>query len=181
MLEILHKYDRLWIKYVLELGCNIDTAKDVVQEFYLKMYEKDADYLFNKDEPNFYGCYVILRNMVFDLKRKEKRFIFETEDSIKENSEEIYSENEVIEKIECVFEWIKENDIDLDSSIKNASDMKKLYFSQIFQDIFLNKVSISALSRESNIGYYSLYNTVQLIKEEIKQKYENRDFTRESI
>jgi len=59
--------------------------------------------------------------------------------------------------------------------------MKKLYFSQIFQDIFLNKVSISALSRESNIGYYSLYNTVQLIKEEIKQKYENRDFTRENI
>ena len=180
MLEILHKYDRLWIKYVLELGCNIDTAKDVVQEFYLKMYEKNADYLFNKDEPNFYGCYVILRNMVFDLKRKEKRFIFETEESIKDGSEEVYSESEVIEKIECVFEWLRENDVALDN-IRNSSDMKKLYFSQIFQDVFLNKVSISSLSRESNIGYYSLYNTVQLIKEEIQKKYENRDFTRESI
>ncbi len=180
MLEILHKYDRLWIKYVLELGCNIDTAKDVVQEFYLKMYEKDTDYTFNKDEPNFYGCYVILRNMVFDLKRKEKRFIFETEESIKENIKEDYSENDVIEKIECVFEWLRENDVALDS-IRNSSDMKKLYFSQIFQDVFLNKVSISALSRESNIGYYSLYNTVQLIKEEIQEKYENRNFTRKNI
>lgn len=180
MLEILHKYDRLWIKYVLELGCNIDTAKDVVQEFYLKMYEKNADYLFNKDEPNFYGCYVILRNMVFDLKRKEKRFIFETEESIKDGSEEVYSESEVIEKIECVFEWLRENDVALDN-IRNSSDMKKLYFSQIFQDVFLNKVSISSLSRESNIGYYSLYNTVQLIKEEIQKKYENRHFTRKNI
>ena len=180
MLEILHKYDRLWIKYVLELGCNIDTAKDVVQEFYLKMYEKNADYLFNKDEPNFYGCYVILRNMVFDLKRKEKRFIFETEESIKDGSEEVYSESEVIEKIECVFEWLRENDVALDN-IRNSSDMKKLYFSQIFQDVFLNKVSISSLSRESNIGYYSLYNTVQLIKEEIQKKYENRYFTRKNI
>lgn len=180
MLEILHKYDRLWIKYVLELGCNIDTAKDVVQEFYLKMYEKDTDYTFNKDEPNFYGCYVILRNMVFDLKRKEKRFIFETEESIKESIKEDYNENDVIEKIECVFEWLRENDVALDS-IRNSSDMKKLYFSQIFQDVFLNKVSISALSRESNIGYYSLYNTVQLIKEEIKEKYENRDFIRKNI
>lgn len=181
MLEILHKYDRLWIKYVLELGCNIDTAKDVVQEFYLKMHEKDADYTFNDDQPNFYGCYVILRNMVFDLKRKEKRFIFETEDSIKESSEEVYSESEVLNKIECVFDWIKENDIDLNSSIRNASDMKKLYFSQIFQDIFLNNVSISALSRESNIGYFSLRNTVQLIKKEIQEKYETGDFTRENI
>ncbi|MDB4459772.1 hypothetical protein N9015_01140 [Akkermansiaceae bacterium] len=181
MLEILHKYNRLWIKYVLGLGCNIDTAKDIVQEFYLKMYEKDADYTFNNDEPNFYGCYVILRNMVFDLKRKEKRFVFDTEESVKENSEEAYSEVEVLEKIESIFDWIKDNDIDLDSGVKNASDMKKLYFSQIFQDVFLNNVSISALSRESNIGYYSLYNTVQLIKEEIKEKYENRDFTRENI
>lgn len=180
MLEILHKYDRLWIKYVLELGCNIDTAKDIVQEFYIKMYEKDADYTFNKDEPNFYGCYVILRNMVFDLKRKEKRFIFDTEESIKDGSEEVYSESEVIEKIECIFEWLRENDIALDS-VRNSSDMKKLYFSQIFQDVFLNKVSISSLSRESNIGYYSLYNTVQLIKEEIKHKYENRDFIRKDI
>ncbi|MEJ6791990.1 MAG: hypothetical protein QNK89_04455 [Lacinutrix sp.] len=181
MLEILHKYNRLWIKYVLELGCNIDTAKDIVQEFYLKMHDKETDYIFNKDQPNFYGCYVILRNMVFDLKRKEKRFIFETEESINESSEEAYSETEVVDKIECVFEWIKENDIDLDSSILNASDMKKLYFSQIFQDVFLNNVSISALSRHSNIGYFSLRNTVLLIKEEIKNKYENRELTRKNI
>ena len=181
MLEILYKYDRLWIKYVLELGCNIDTAKDIVQEFYLKMHEKNTDYLFNKDEPNFYGCYVILRNMIFDLKRKEKRFILETEESIKEESEELYREDDVLDKIQCVFEWLKENDADLIDKSFNYKEIKKIYFSSIFKEVFLNKKKISVFSRELNISYDSLYHTVQLIKKEIKQKYETRDFIREDL
>ena len=177
MLEILYKYDRLWVKYVLELGCNIDTAKDIVQEFYLKMHQIDADYTFNKDEPNFYGCYVVLRNMVFDLKRKEKNLMLVDEDNIAEEYEEEYSENDVMDKIKCVFEWLKENDADLDDKNLNYKDIKKIYFSSIFKEVFLNKKKISVFSRELNISYDSLYHTVQLIKKEITNKYETRNFT----
>ena len=51
----------------------------------------------------------------------------------------------------------------------------------MFNEIFLEGKTIAELSRETTIGYYSLYNTVKIIKNEIKSNYETRDTSREDI
>jgi len=110
MLSKLFKYQRLWIGYVLDLGCNLDTAKDIVQEFYIKMQHKD--YFYDENSPNFYGCYVVLRNMVFDLKRKEKQVEFLELEYLPEAEVEEYTEPNYDEKIKAISNWLESNYID---------------------------------------------------------------------
>ena len=45
-----------------------------------------------------------------------------------------------------------------------------LYFKFIYEKIFLERISISELSREVGITYFSLRNTVLIIKEQIKNE-----------
>jgi len=178
MLSKLFKYQRLWIGYVLDLGCNIDTAKDIVQEFYLKMQHKD--YFYDENSPNFYGCYVVLRNMVFDLKRKEKQVEFLELEYLPEAEVEEYTEPNYDDKIKAISNWLESNyinhnaeEIDYDSEV-----LKKIYYKTIYEEVFENGKKITHLSRETGISYYSLYNTVRHIKKQIN---ESRDFIREDI
>src|SRR5210317_1781819 len=164
MLSKLYKYQRLWIGYVMDLGCNIDTAKDIVQEFYIKMIGKD--YSYDENSPNFYGCYVVLRNMVFDLKRKEKQVEFLELEYFPEAEVEEYTEPNYDEKIKAISNWLESNyidhnaeELDYDSEI-----LKKIYYKTIYEEVFENGKKIAQLSRETGISYYSLYNTVRHIK-----------------
>ena len=70
MLKILSRYHDMFVGYVLGFGVNPDTAQDIVQEFYLKMHDYKKDIMIG-EEINFYFVYLVLRNMVFDLKKKE--------------------------------------------------------------------------------------------------------------
>jgi hypothetical protein len=178
MLSRVFKYHRLWIGYVLELGCNIDTAKDIVQEFYIKM--KDKDYSYDENSPNFYGCYVILRNMVFDIKRKEKNIELVDLEYLPEIEDEEYIEDNKYDKVRAITKWLESNsinyqddDLDYDNQV-----LKKLYYKTIYEEIFENGKKITQLSRETGISYYSLYNTIKHIKKQIN---ESRDFTREDL
>ena len=127
MTSKLYKYDRLWVGYVLNLGCNIDTAKDIVQEFYVKMHLSKSDYLFDEDQPNFYGCYLILRNMVYDLKRKEKNYSLVSDENIPEVENDDYEENDLFyEKYNALNKWLSRNEIP--SDLQYSQDLlKKLY------------------------------------------------------
>ena len=178
MLSKLFKYQRLWIGYVLDLGCNLDTAKDIVQEFYIKM--QDKDYFYDENSPNFYGCYVVLRNMVFDLKRKEKQVEFLELEYLPEAEVEEYTEPNYDDKIKAISNWLESNyidhnaeELDYDSEV-----LKKIYYKTIYEEVFENGKKITQLSRETGISYYSLYNTVRHIKKQIN---ESRDYIREDI
>jgi len=175
MTSKLHKYQRLWVGYVLDLGCNIETAKDIVQEFYVKMHLTKSDYLYNDDEPNFFGCYLILRNMVFDLKRKEKKYSIISDENIKDSIDEDYIEGqELDDKYNALNEWLNKNTLSIESGVfeYDSDVLRKIYYKTIFEEIFYNNKKISVLSRETGISYYSLYNTVKRIKEQIKLIYE---------
>lgn len=175
MTDKLYKYQKLWLKYLRELGCNIDTAKDIVQEFYIKMHTSPYDYLYNETEPNFYGCYLILRNMLFDLKRKEKKYSITTDENLKDQTEIINLGSEDLEeKYLALSKWLNINSVvtDNETFVYDSSVLKKIYYMTIFEEVFQNNKKISVLSRETNISYYSLYNTVQKIKEQIKKIYE---------
>lgn len=166
----LYKYQRLWIKYVLDLGCNIDTAKDIVQEFYIKMIGKD--YSYDDNSPNFYGCYVVLRNMVFDLKRKEKQVELVDLEYLQETEVEEYTEVDCEKKIKAISDWLESNYIDhnADDFDYDSEALKKIYYKTIYEEIFENGKKITQLSRETGISYYSLYNTVRHIKKQIVQE-----------
>jgi len=178
MLSKLYKYQRLWIGYVMDLGCNIDTAKDIVQEFYIKMIDKD--YSYDDNSPNFYGCYVILRNMVFDLKRKEKKIELVDLDYLPESVDEEYTEPNNVHKLEAITKWLESNYIDYDGEDLDYDSevLKKIYYKTIYEEVFENGKKIAQLSRETGISYYSLYNTVKHIKKQIN---ESRNNIREDI
>jgi hypothetical protein len=184
MIKKLYKYDRMWVGYVKDLGVNIDTARDIVQEFYLKMNEFEDEYFYVKDKPNYYGCYVILRNMVFDLKRKEKKINLVELDYLDDEAEEEKFYDESDDKINALVTWAGKNQVTnkiLNNKNYNVEDLKKLYYKTIYEEIFDNGKKISVFSRETGISYYSLYNTVRLIKEEIKNELKNRNTIRKDL
>ena len=43
MLQILSRHHDMFVGYVLSFSVNPDTAQDIVQEFYLKLYDYDKD------------------------------------------------------------------------------------------------------------------------------------------
>ena len=176
MLQILSKHHDLWISYVLSFSVNIDTAKDIVQEFYLKMHDYDKDIMIG-EKINFYFVYLVLRNMVFDLKKKEKRFYFTEEIPHIEEEEYIETDNS---KSEHITKWLNNNNLEK-LNLDNTENLKDIYNACVFNEVFLEGKSIAELSRETTISYYSLYNTVKIIKNEIKDNYETWNNTRKNI
>lgn len=176
MLQILSQHHDLWLSYVLSFTVNPDTAKDIVQEFYLKMHDYDKDIMIG-EKINFYFVYLVLRNMVFDLKKKEKKFHFS--DNIPSIEEEEYLETDN-SKSEHITKWLNDHNLE-ELNLDDNQNLKHIYNACVFNEIFLEGKSIAELSRETTIGYYSLYNTVKIIKNEIKDNYETRHTSREDI
>ena len=188
------KKEQTWLNYLKSWGCNPDTAKDLVQELYitinswLKKHNKSL--MYNDNEVNWYYVYVTLRNLFLDLKRQEakvKIISLDNSDKIKaslivEQYQEI--EDDKFEKHKCIEEWLLNDDFiemtkdsevfDFDRYDKNK--MFNYYQRKVFEEIFIHNKSISQLSRDTNISYYSLYNTVKNIKEQINKFYESKNW-----
>ena len=176
MLQVLSRHHDLWLSYVLSFKVNPDTAKDIVQELYLKMHDYDKDIMIG-EKINFYFVYLVLRNMVFDLKKKEKRFYF-TEDIPHIEDEEYFEIDN--SKSQYITKWLNEHNLD-DLNLDNTENLKRIYNACVFNEVMLENKSIAELSRETTISYYSLYNTVKIIKNEIKSNYETWNNIREDI
>lgn len=93
MKEICKQHQR-WINIVKQFGI-IDYAEDVVQEAYIKCFDKES--------VNDAYFYLTLRSLSFDLLRKQKRIIKVSIDEIDIASNEIL-DNDVIKLIED-FYW----------------------------------------------------------------------------
>ena len=52
---------------------------------------------------------------------------------------------------------------------------------RIFKEVFLDKTKVSVLSRNTNITYWSLRNTIKNIKKQIKEDYEFRRHIRDDF
>jgi DNA-directed RNA polymerase specialized sigma24 family protein len=167
MLQILSRHHDLWIAYVISFTVNPDTAKDIVQEFYLKMADYDKDIMIG-EKINFYFVYLVLRNMVFDLKKKEKRFYFTEE--LPSIEDEQYIEQDDSKSLH-ITNWLNDHNLE-ELNLDNIENLKSIYNACVFNEVFMEGKSIAELSRETTISYYSLYNTVKIIKNEIKHNYQ---------
>jgi DNA-directed RNA polymerase specialized sigma24 family protein len=148
--KIFEKNDQ-WIDIVKSFGCNCDTSQDIVQEMYFKVQkrlEKGTDIQYSEDDINYYYIFKVLRSLFLDLKRKESKVqiveLGEIENcELDINYEDAYEA--VTEEINTLF-WYD----------------RKVY------EIIDGGTSISELSRQTNISYYSLYNTYKKVKNKLK-------------
>ena len=148
--KIFEKNDQ-WIDIVKSFGCNRDTSQDIVQEMYFKVQkrlEKGTDIQYSEDDINYYYVFKVLRSLFLDLKRKESKVQIVEMGEIENceldiNYEDAYEA--VAEEINTLF-WYD----------------RKVY------EIIDGGKSISELSRQTNISYYSLYNTYKKVKNKLK-------------
>ena len=142
-----------WIDIVRSFGGLRETeVEDIVSELYILLIrntQKGVDFSFN-DDINYYYCYRILRGLYVDLIRKKIRVSFVTLDNVKITEESTVNYDEVFEKIQLALKQIYWYD-------------RKVY------EIIDEGVSVSELSRKSQISYYSLYNTLKRVKTKLKE------------
>ncbi|HAI38758.1 MAG TPA: hypothetical protein DCM40_11870 [Maribacter sp.] len=148
-------YDRhdKWIEIVRSFGGLRETEiEDIVSELYIlliKNTQKGVDFSYN-DDINYYYCYRILRGLYVDLIRKKIKVSYVTLDNINITEESTVNYEEVFEKIQLALKQIYWYD-------------RKVY------EIVDDGVSVSELSRKSQISYYSLYNTLKRVKVKLKE------------
>jgi DNA-directed RNA polymerase specialized sigma24 family protein len=179
ILDILSKKHKQWLDYVKSFGCSNDIAEDYVQEMYLKIYSysqrKDNIIMFDENQVNFYFVYVVLKNMHIDDIRKSKKHL-KTDLTI-DIAEEIkeYSEVEFYLKKEAKDAWLNRLNKEIESIESYTRQKANLtYIKFIFEKVFIENVNITKLSKEVGITYWSLRNTVLIIKEQIKNEIQSK-------
>jgi len=155
-IEAIFKKHNDWVDIVQTFGCNKETAEDLVQEMYIKVQIKinnGLDISFGDEDINHIYVFKTLRTLFLDLKRKEKNIYFESDEFL-DDVESDFS----IDNFDEVYDQVK-------------GELKKMYWydRKIF-DLIDNGKSIAELSRDTNISYYSLYNTYRKVIEKLKEK-----------
>ena len=77
MLEKIAVHQELWIKMLVNLGCNVQLAKDLVQDMYIKIHRlvKDPERIMYKGDINRYFIWTTLRNLYYSHLKKERSSI----------------------------------------------------------------------------------------------------------
>lgn len=175
----------VWISYLKSMGCQSDVADDLVQEMYLKVdryiNKHNADIMFNETEINFYFFWVTLKNLYMDYHRKRLNdpivYVEEVSDSVEDD---VFVDKEDYDMHRAIMEWFEDEDYEQmcnsDQEILDydRTKLNKYYLRKVFEECFLNQKSVSELSRNTNITYWSLRNTIKIIKKQIKKNYEAR-------
>lgn len=159
-LNLAYKKHKQWISIVNSFGCNPAFSEDIVQEVYIKLDRLldnglDATY---GNEVNYFYVYKQLRGTYLNyMKQKSKinmQYIEEIgtpEKELEESQEEKYD----------VLQLMKNLDVELE---------KLYWYDRKVFEIIMDGKKIAELSRDTDIGYYSLYNTFTKTIKHLKQK-----------
>jgi len=195
ILILLHKKHKLWVNYLRKYGCPNHLCEDIVQEMYIKidkhLKKTNSDIMYGDDINISYVC-LTLRNLYLDYVRKNSKIekIEINDDLLTDLEDTIYVndtlDSEVRQKV--INEWYNDElylDLLEQDNINEVNytkeELEKYYLRRIFKEIFYDEVQISKLSKDTKITYWSLRNTINHIKEQIKLKYENRKRSRNDI
>ena len=149
-------YDRhtKWLDITRSFGGLRETeVQDIVQEMYVLLIrntQKGVDFSYG-DDINYYYCFRILRGLYVDLMRKKLRYTFTDLEGI-----QISDTNEV-------------NYVETYEKIQKALKQIFWYDRTVYEIIERQGISISELSRKTDISYYSLYNTYTKVKSKLKE------------
>lgn len=187
-------YDKhqTWIDITKTFDVNSETAKDIVSEMYIRVLKHTRDegksILYDNGEINYYFIFITLRNLVYDLKREEKKIHYVGVEGLQSRENEDYIEDpNIYDKHKTITEWFEHPEflelLQAETFIKDFTKdkMQIYYLRRIFEEVFVEGKKIAKLSRDSKITYWSLRNTIKIIKKQIKKEYETRHTLRENI
>ena len=159
-LKLAYEKHNDWISIVLSFGCNPSVAEDIVQEVYIKLdrlLDKGLDATYG-DEVNYYYVYKQLRGTYLNLKKQKDKINMQYIEEIGVPEKEL--------------EEAEDEKYDVLQLMKNLDqELEQLYWydKKVFEIIMGGK-KIAELSRDTDIGYYSLYNTFRKTIKHLKQK-----------
>ena len=173
MLEKLAQHHVLWIKMLVNLGCDVEDAKDLVQDMYIRLHDlvKDPKRIMYGDQVNRYYVWITLRNMYFSsLKKKRNNIFYELRDS----DDVELNEYDSLEDSAFLF---------LESQIESITSKWEIYDKRLFELYFMQGLSLRAISKGSKIGLTSIHTSVlnykRILRESLSEDlmdYFNQDF-----
>jgi len=175
MLEKLAVHHTLWIKMLVNLGCQVEDAQDLVQDMYVRLHTlvKDPDRIMYGDDINRHYVWITLRNMYFSsIKKKRKITFYELRDS---------------DDVEALDYNTLEDDAfeSITSQINTIISSWTVYDKRLFELYFMQGLSLRAISKGSKIGLTSIHRSVLKYKKILQDNlsedlmdYFNQDFNK---
>ena len=158
VLEKLYQKHETWLDIVQSFRVNKDTAKDIVSEMYINVHnhvQNGNSIIYENDEINYYFIFVTLRNLVYDLKRKEKKVQFEQitylQSEVEDPKDKKYEYLDEYEKLKTITQWLEHPDfLELlkdETKIQdfNKEKMQVYYLRRIFKEVFIDGKKICLL------------------------------------
>ena len=147
ILEILSKRHDEWIRMAMSFGSDRDTAQDLVQDMYLRMYkyvENPERIMYNEDEVNTYFVFVVLRNLFIS---SQKSMSFDQLEDIDGEIEEpnYESENAYNRLLDELWEEV---------------ESWHWYDTKLFKLYHNTDMTIKRISEETKISERSIWNTL---------------------
>jgi len=183
MMQKVYKSHQKWLEITESFGNDKDRARDIVSEMYLRLYQKikkgkDISY---KGQPNYYFIYKMLRGISIEYFRKYKKIemlllrIDNKGDLIVKNKEGRYLTTSVTKlKAPEIFNYELHYNKFLNIISEEKQKTSNLYYHQqhfkVFEDIYINDLSIMNYTKLVDKGYYSVYNSYTRAKEILKSK-----------
>jgi len=173
MLEKLAVHHLLWIKMLVNLGCKVEDAKDLVQDMYIRLDRlvKDPQKMMYGDEVNRYYVWTTLRNMYFSKLKKDRASIFY---ELRDSDESEIDDYDALE--DDAFRSITDK-------IDNITSKWSIYDKKLFELYFIKGLSLRAIAKGSKIGLTSIHTSIlnykQILRENLSEDlidYFNQDF-----
>ena len=147
ILELLSKRHDEWLRMAMSFGADRDSAQDLVQDMYLRMYkyvENPERIMYNEDEVNTYFVFVVLRNLYIS---SQKAMTFSELEELEGEMDEPNYEMEMAHN-----NLIDELWEEVDSWHRYDTKLFKLYHN--------TNMTIKKISEETKISERSIWNTL---------------------
>ena len=157
LLDKLAERDADWLRMAQSFGLEEDSARDLVQEMYVHLYNKTTydKIKYGDDDVNTFFVYVTLRNLYYDKQRK--KVIFSELPSSIEDEQDIRNKKTL------------EN---LLSDLAETIDNMHWYDQKIFEIYYGDGETIRELSEGSRISSSSIFNTIKNVRKKIQKKHQ---------
>jgi RNA polymerase sigma factor (sigma-70 family) len=175
------------IKICLYHGIPQLQVQDIIQEVYLKLLKfKYIDKYLSEGEPNMYIIFAIVRNVIYDYRKRNNKFItVEINDYMDLMPEEEPHEN--VEEVDIMYElldeWLKpknKNKYILDmvlryDFLKNEIDKVSYWFDRTIIELYIyNNHSVASLAKETTISQSLIKNIIVDFRKKCLIELENQ-------
>lgn len=137
-----------------------EDCKDIIQELYIVLLKlKNINrYVDDNDEPNIYIIFIILKNLIYQDRKKRDRILYDDNDINKLNVSE--DTNFDIDKFEFILEQIEKIDDDIE------------WFSKKIVEVYINdNHSIRSLSKATGITPHYIQPIIHKFKLKCREEF----------